>query len=62
MEPVDLTVNVNVNVVLDAVSVAAASVEPLADTIKKLPYLAHCQSDRAHGLEGLRKERQQYTP
>jgi hypothetical protein len=37
-------------------------VDPETDTIKKSPYLAHCQSDRAQRLEGLRKETQQYTP
>jgi hypothetical protein len=37
MESVDPSVNVKV---------AAASVEPADDTVK-LPYLAHCQSDRA---------------
>jgi hypothetical protein len=51
MESVDPSVNVRV---------AAASVEPAADTVK-LPYLGHCQSDRAQILEGLRKETHQYT-
>jgi hypothetical protein len=49
-------------VVLAAASAAAASVEPVADIVKKSPYLAHCQSERAQRLEGLRKETQQHTP
>jgi hypothetical protein len=34
----------------------------VADTVKRSPYFAHCQSDRAQRLEGLRKEMQQYNP
>jgi hypothetical protein len=54
MEPVDPTVNVNV--VLAAAIVAAASVDP-ADTTIKLPYLAHFQSDIARSTHHRKKWR-----